>query len=874
MSPAETLTSSIPETVAGQSAELDSGEILTRWRALQEQRARKEQAAEISEAQYTVKTTALAIDGPNDGDLSVPERLQSAHTRKLAELVDANLPLQDRAALNLRLADSFADMGINFRTSFYGKEHDQWKQVIAYVQTQPDLLAKIPDHLLAQICVDNFTEQQAVIAELQKRIDQGKVLLDQAPRRVAMFGTVIDPALVFVNRLYKADPELYDSLRANWKKADSSLPEELKIGDQPGDEICRQSALLLSEVVKEGQFGEKARSAYDTLRENYPDSFHVFDFRMLREDLLDKFDEKFLLEIGITDDLAEKLNSLREETPSLIDKLALLVKSWQAESGGNDFYRRSVTLIDFLWQNRLALTAVNSVSDQTLVDYAMFYATDPDDKKIKVDLNNDFSKNLGAQIDKQAKSLEMVRAASDNEYAGKQALERYKQFYYQKFFMMSSEEVTEVLGQCYEHWSEVEAMVQDDAQAHLGVALELMASMNNIPLPDWNSVAESYPELEYGEIKELVKKQQDEVAAQILSRLNTQTFRLSSDEMLHLREVGRRLYASTYVEALHKTRATILQRAEEVTFGTHTVQKTTLDDDFCLIVHSNSTGFTMDKDLSDRDYVSSWKNVDALKTHGLSTSFISSENMGAAPVRGDGVLYGFNNLTGEEIFSFSPYDLDSHIANYGFNTGRQQTFVARSQIEKNSVRIYNEFVLARERVKPDCVVVDDTMSDTSRENAYRAAEQWDIPVVEIAKSKLISQQAAKIREDVNVYQQTGDVESLLAAVGRFEANTAGLSLNRIAGTGREGIMGDTDNSNLEALFDKETLKAALEKAVASCRGENDRQQLAAKLQALQGAYQLANPEFSPGALPQTMSLLGLETLITRLRAEKLDSEND
>lgn len=849
-------------TTVNESEHLVSDDVLSRWQELKLQRSEQSQRAEQEKMARTV-TTASLEDGTQEDNLSVDEQLTQNHVRKLAGLVDQEMTLDQRAALHVRLAKCFDQIGTNLRLLLWGQKQEQWKKLAEYVIKQPDLVAKIADDTLVDFCLDKFMDNSLLTAQLEERIAAGAVLLDQAPHRVEMFGRVMDPARLFAARL---SPELLAQLRENWRRSDQDLPENLKVGDQNGDDICRQSALLLAEVVRAGQFGKRAQTAYQKLRENYPDAFHTFDFRVIREDLLTLFPEKYLLEIGVTDDLSSKLVSLHEKAPELVLRLSRMVKTWQQNFGGNDFYRRSVAMIDFLWQNSDELRRVGEkVNDETLRQYVMFYAENHDNVKLQLDLSNDFASELAAKVDKNCLTMETQRQKTEDDYTSQRALERYQELYYQKFFMMDKAQVEELLQQCHEHWDEVEAWETSEQQMRLHVALKLLAQMQARQIPDWTMISEQYPELDFEASQQKLRQLQNETAAWILEKMRTQTFRLTSDEMLQLREAGRQLYVETYVRAFAQTQERIKRDVREEDFRGKKIKVAKLDGDFSLLVHSNNTGFTQEKNLKDQNYVQAWQKVDALKTHGLSTSFIDQENVGTAPVSGDGVLYGFTNLQGNEIFSFAPYDLNSHIANYGFSTGNRQTFVSREQMSQNSLRVYNEFVLAREQVKPSCVIVTDEMDEMSRDNAYTAAAQWEIPVVELATKKLVVEQTKKIISELTVFRQTGQLEHLVSAVRRFEASTAGWHQNTVAGTGREGILGQAVTNQEDIEQAREQLQVTLQEVTAQLAAPQARKWLADELQEIQSVYERANAFGISSALPETSSLLHLTEVIARLR---------
>ena len=289
-----------------------------------------------------------------------------------------------------------------------------------------------------------------------------------------------------------------------------------------------------------------------------------------------------------------------------------------------------------------------------------------------------------------------------------------------------------------------------------------------------------------------------------------------------------------------------------------------------MLVHSSDSGFVVgEKQLVNEDYVDSWKYIANPKTHGLSTSYISDTNMGSAPVQGKGVLYGFYNLKANDIFAMAPYDVNSNIANYGYSTGNQQIFISAENMSKNTMRVYNEFLISREKSTPSCIIVYNDSSQVAFENAYKASSDWlkhgyEVPVVVINKSKVATNQVQIINNLLVNFKRTKEFNQLKQAIELYESNTAGLYMNRVEGTSVIESFNLINNSSLQDVYNPSNLKGTIESIIET--GDKEQNKILLNiLREINDRYAITN-EKGTKYISKTKSLLDIEIYIEQIEA--------
>ena len=350
-----------------------------------------------------------------------------------------------------------------------------------------------------------------------------------------------------------------------------------------------------------------------------------------------------------------------------------------------------------------------------------------------------------------------------------------------------------------------------------------------------------------------------------------QDFRITSEEILSLDGIAREKYAQTYEESFQKTQNSIeelLPSAENIEYDGKTIKIIDAPKEFSMLVHSSETGFTTEsKELVNGSYVDTWSNIDNPQAHGLATSFISNQNLGIAPVKGTGVIYGFYNLGSQDIYEMGPYDLNSHIANYGFRTGNKQEFISADNMSSNTRREYNEFVLSRADSKPSCVIITTDMDQQLLDNAYKAASEWDVPIIKIDKSTVATNQMEQTQTYIDQFKQNKNIEDLQRAIDTFESGKSGFGLNETTST---EVFKIRDNKSLEDIYDSSIIDNAIENYIKELSDSNASsakwQELYDALQQEQQKYETSNSNYN-SAIPETSSTINLTQYLEDIKKE-------
>ena len=196
------------------------------------------------------------------------------------------------------------------------------------------------------------------------------------------------------------------------------------------------------------------------------------------------------------------------------------------------------------------------------------------------------------------------------------------------------------------------------------------------------------------------------------------------------------------------------------------------------------------KNLPD-NFVEDFSSLDSGQTHGISTSFITSDNIGSAPVLDAGVLYGFTNIDDTLIREMGSQDISSRIVSMGFSSSVKQQYIMADEMSQHTLRLYNEFVLDRDGLKPNCIILFSDASEDVKMNSLKAAAEWSamgevVPVVKIDVEKLAMSQIDNVNSNLLAFKSTGDISKLRDAIIGYESGASGFNLN---------VIGDIDSKH-------------------------------------------------------------------------------
>lgn len=658
--------------------------------------------------------------------------------------------------------------------------------ICRHIVNNSEIVKQLDDHNLAHM-LSSATKAnggEIILEEAMKRIDQGRNIFGQAEIERNLFGMVSENLFAGASKL----PEEYvDKI---WNLGNQEIkgffPEEMS------SQMNFFQKSTISNLIKNNNLDENGNRIIKKLFDESPTNLKFFNFNVLDKSITNLFDDDFLMTIGKFAELGDKVVSLKNRNPELLKIYSQVIKNSNLDDSLNNRYVKSLLSLDFLFENQNSLKnlTLDNIDLDTLTDYILFYKTDFTNgqnlmEKVVVDLNDHFYDNLYDQCDN------MFNQALKT---GK--LKDMKSAYFQKFFSITESDARGILEKYGKHLGEIDDLLDDASGEQVKTVLDYFNKV--VHCEDVGELADIY---------------------------ENQLLKLSPEEMLHFDSLAALKYTETYEKAFLKTKHVIeslLPNATQLDYNGKIINILEAPDEFSMLVHSSDTGFVVDeKSLINDSYIDSWKQGNNPKIHGLATSFITNNNLGISPVQGKGVIYGFYDLKASDIFEMGPYDINSNIANYGFESANTQIFISADKMSSNTRRLYNEFVLSRFDSKPSCVIVYRDMDQNLLDNAYKAASEWNIPIIAIDKVKVAQSQMNQVNLKLDEFASTKDLKSLSEALDIYESGKSGFKLNEIAGQeAQRDTLEAIDNSQLNKIYDSSKIKSSIAEYINMLKDSN------------------------------------------------------
>ena len=186
-------------------------------------------------------------------------------------------------------------------------------------------------------------------------------------------------------------------------------------------------------------------------------------------------------------------------------------------------------------------------------------------------------------------------------------------------------------------------------------------------------------------------------------------------------------------------------------------------------------------------------------------------------------------------------------------------YLSPDEMSNSTNRIYNEFVLSRDSVKPSCVIIYENATPENIKAAAKAAADWGIPIVKIDRTTIAKNQMDQINNLINDFNETHDYSSLEEAIQLFESNTSGFQLNKQDSTGHLEQFDMIDNSQFNEIFNPDEITKTLNNLMNNPT-EEDRAALLSILQKVSDQYTTTSTNVGPN-VPKTQSLLEIQKYI-------------
>ena len=206
------------------------------------------------------------------------------------------------------------------------------------------------------------------------------------------------------------------------------------------------------------------------------------------------------------------------------------------------------------------------------------------------------------------------------------------------------------------------------------------------------------------------------------------------------------------------------------------IQCVKLKENFNLLVHSTDAEFVNTKN-SVENFAEDWSSGKDKKNHIISTTYINQDFLGMAPVAKNGVRYAFSNLEKSKLKLMGVTDLNTYSNSFAYDSVKRQ-YMSSKTLVYNSRRVYSEFGIEREGTIPDYVVICDDDLPEVIENSYKAASQFEIPIIYINKAEIEKEQIKNLEDMLGNFRNTKDTEVLHKLINTYETNMAGWLLNR------------------------------------------------------------------------------------------------
>lgn len=335
-------------------------------------------------------------------------------------------------------------------------------------------------------------------------------------------------------------------------------------------------------------------------------------------------------------------------------------------------------------------------------------------------------------------------------------------------------------------------------------------------------IGESEKQLIY-KLKEVLNLQDEEQIELGLKQLQSM---YKPSEILRVRNNIAKACAKSYVKEMNETNEYIKQIGQDnstyIEYNGSKIQQIKLNGKFNMLLHSTDTGFILQTPQleQDVDFVQLWNCGKDKENHVMSTTLINQDFLGTSPVGKNGVRYAFVTPPEENIKLMGVTDINTYSTQFAYNAKERQYMSAKT-LPYVSRRVYNEFGIEREGVMPNYVVIFDDDIEEVKNNSYKAAQQFNIPVIFIDKKEIEQQQMDNLKFLITKFNKEGNIEDLKSLINCYETNRAGWLLNRKKDEEEKSYTGSIDNSRFEQDFD--TIATQIETVVktylASLEGE-------------------------------------------------------
>lgn len=293
--------------------------------------------------------------------------------------------------------------------------------------------------------------------------------------------------------------------------------------------------------------------------------------------------------------------------------------------------------------------------------------------------------------------------------------------------------------------------------------------------------------------------------------------------MIKMESTIREIYSKMYIEKFNETRYQIKEQTPEyIEYNGKKIPKLKLTGEAHVLIHSSDTGFKGNKELKNESFKKTWEEKDDFSHHIIATTHVDNAFHGVAPINENGVYYVFLPDNSENLNLMGNSDIDSHVRSSNY-LAVYAKFLTPNSMDKASRRVYQEFGI--EDSVPDAIAIYDDMSEKLKENAYRAAIEFNIPIIWYSKREIAEKQKESLLEMIGSFDKSKDknVNDLITILSTYETNKAGWLLNREEQED-DSLTQTIDNSQLLDIFSSldSTIRETIENYIKyASQNQND-----------------------------------------------------
>ena len=472
---------------------------------------------------------------------------------------------------------------------------------------------------------------------------------------------------------------------------------------------------------------EKIGTLEKALKENSKALVNT-NFAIFKDEIYKTFGEEFILYALKFPNLSIQLDILAKENPKLMQIVANKVSQKQELS---ESLNLAGSLIKYFTNNcyEINVDRLTEEISANLIDSALRNnKSKRDGKIITVPYSENYENDLEEKFNEEYKKT--INYDESKEYFGNKEtkLDKLKNLYLNKYFSISIKEA--------------------------------------------NSILEMYAV----DIEKLNSEKGKNLIHSITKILDIQNI----EEIEEIKSEMEREYALSYTEELARTKEDLanVQKQVIIEHGGKKILQIEPGENFNLLVHSTDAGFISEGKLNENENLKEkWKTSDNTFNHIISMTYVNQDFMGMAPVGENGVMYGFTSVDNKNVRMMGNTDINTFSNEFGYSAVQKKYLTAKS-MPYNSRRVYSEVAIERKETKPDYVIIFEDATEKNIENAYKAATDWNMPVVLLNKEKIKDNQIQRLEKIRKDFEETKDPEKLHELLNTYETNMAGWLLNR------------------------------------------------------------------------------------------------